>query len=68
MAVPGRMTVIDSTYDEAYGDEEVLAVEFAEALNPELRGLREAAAANCHWTGKRLPTEAELIFPNSPTK
>jgi len=42
MAVPGPMTVVDSTYDEAYGDEAALALDVAAALNEELRELQAA--------------------------
>ena len=42
MAVPGPMTVIDSTVDEAYGDEEALAIDVAAALNAELLDLQAA--------------------------
>jgi 5-methyltetrahydropteroyltriglutamate--homocysteine methyltransferase len=40
MAVPGPMTVIDSTVDEAYTDEATLAMDIAAALNEELRDLQ----------------------------
>ena len=42
MAVPGPMTVIDSTLDETYGNEEALAMDIAAALNAELRDLQAA--------------------------
>ena len=42
MAVPGPMTVVDSTYDEAYGDEAALALDVAAALNAELLDLQAA--------------------------
>jgi 5-methyltetrahydropteroyltriglutamate--homocysteine methyltransferase len=42
MAVPGPMTVIDSTLDEAYYDEEALAMDVASAVNAELRDLQAA--------------------------
>lgn len=42
MAVPGPMTVIDSTLDEAYHDEETLAMDVAAAINAELRDLQAA--------------------------
>jgi len=45
MAVPGPMTVIDSTIDEAYRDESKLAMDIAAALNAELRDLQ---AAGCN--------------------
>ena len=45
MAVPGPMTVIDSTSDEAYRDESKLAMDIAAALNGELRDLQ---AAGCN--------------------
>jgi 5-methyltetrahydropteroyltriglutamate--homocysteine methyltransferase len=44
LAVPGPMTVIDSTFDETYGDEPALARDVAAALNAELR---EMQAAGC---------------------
>ena len=40
MAVPGPMTVIDSTIDETYNDESTLAMDIAAALNAELRDLQ----------------------------
>ncbi|HWO42536.1 MAG TPA: 5-methyltetrahydropteroyltriglutamate--homocysteine methyltransferase [Candidatus Eisenbacteria bacterium] len=40
IAVPGPMTVIDSTLDECYGDEGALAMDIAAALNRELRDLQ----------------------------
>jgi len=42
MAVPGPMTVVDSTYDEFYRDEEKLALDVAAALNEELLALQAA--------------------------
>ena len=42
MAVPGPMTVVDSTYDEVYGDEAALAMDVAAALNEELIDLQAA--------------------------
>ena len=42
MAVPGPMTVIDSTLDEAYHDEGAMAMDVAAALNEELRELQAA--------------------------
>lgn len=42
MAVPGPMTVIDSTIDETYNDESTLAMDIAAALNAELRDLQTA--------------------------
>ena len=42
MAVPGPMTVIDSTVDEAYANEANLAMDIATALNEELRDLQAA--------------------------
>jgi 5-methyltetrahydropteroyltriglutamate--homocysteine methyltransferase len=42
MAVPGPVTVVDSTIDEAYGDEEALAIDVASALNLELLDLQAA--------------------------
>jgi 5-methyltetrahydropteroyltriglutamate--homocysteine methyltransferase len=44
MAVPGPMTVIDSSANEFYEDEEELAFDVAAALNAELRDLQEAGA------------------------
>ena len=40
MAVPGPMTVVDTTADEVYGDEAALAMAVATALNAELRELQ----------------------------
>lgn len=42
MAVPGPMTVIDSTLDETYKDEPTLAMDIAAAINAELRALQAA--------------------------
>src|SRR5678816_2283423 len=42
MAVPGAMTVIDSTLDETYHDEGAMAMDVAAALNEELRDLQAA--------------------------
>ncbi len=42
MAVPGPMTVVDSTLDETYHDEGALAMDVAAALNTELRDLQAA--------------------------
>jgi 5-methyltetrahydropteroyltriglutamate--homocysteine methyltransferase len=42
MAVPGPMTVIDSTLDETYHDEPALAMDIAAAINAELRDLQAA--------------------------
>lgn len=42
MAVPGPMTVVDSTLDESYGDEEALAMDVAAAINAELLELQAA--------------------------
>jgi 5-methyltetrahydropteroyltriglutamate--homocysteine methyltransferase len=42
MAVPGPMTVVDSTYDEHYRDEEKLALDVAAAINEELLALEAA--------------------------
>jgi 5-methyltetrahydropteroyltriglutamate--homocysteine methyltransferase len=42
MDVPGPMTVIDSTLDEFYKDEAVMAMDVAAALNDELRDLQAA--------------------------
>lgn len=42
MAVPGPMTVIDSTLNEAYDDEGELAMDIATAVNGELRDLQAA--------------------------
>ncbi|HTV38223.1 MAG TPA: cobalamin-independent methionine synthase II family protein [Xanthobacteraceae bacterium] len=44
VAVPGPMTVIDSSANEFYDDEEELAFDVAAALNAELRDLQEAGA------------------------
>jgi 5-methyltetrahydropteroyltriglutamate--homocysteine methyltransferase len=42
MAVPGPMTVVDSTVDEVYKDEAALAMDVAAAINEELRELQAA--------------------------
>lgn len=42
MTVPGPLTVVDSTLDQFYGDEEALALDFAAALNQELLDLQTA--------------------------
>jgi 5-methyltetrahydropteroyltriglutamate--homocysteine methyltransferase len=45
MAVPGPMTVVDSSANEFYDDEEELAFDVAAALNAELRDLQAAGCA-----------------------
>ena len=45
MAVPGPMTVADSSLNEFYKDEEELAMDAAAAINGELRDLQEAGCA-----------------------
>ena len=42
MAVPGPLTIVDSTLDEAYGDEATLAMDVARAINLELLDLQAA--------------------------
>jgi 5-methyltetrahydropteroyltriglutamate--homocysteine methyltransferase len=42
MAVPGPMTVVDSTVDETYNDEASLAMDIAAAINAELLDLQAA--------------------------
>jgi 5-methyltetrahydropteroyltriglutamate--homocysteine methyltransferase len=42
MAVPGPLTVVDTTVDETYGDEAALAMDVAAALNAELLDLQAA--------------------------
>jgi 5-methyltetrahydropteroyltriglutamate--homocysteine methyltransferase len=42
MAVPGPMTVVDSTLDEAYNDEATMAMDVAAAINEELRDMQAA--------------------------
>lgn len=42
MAVPGPVTVVDSTLDETYGNEEALAMDVASAINAELVDLQAA--------------------------
>jgi 5-methyltetrahydropteroyltriglutamate--homocysteine methyltransferase len=42
MAVPGPMTVIDSTLDETYQDEKAMAMDVAAAINAELLDLQAA--------------------------
>jgi 5-methyltetrahydropteroyltriglutamate--homocysteine methyltransferase len=42
MAVPGPMTVVDSTLDEVYKDEAAMAIDVAVAINEELRELQAA--------------------------
>ena len=44
MAVPGPMTIVDTTFDEAYGDEAKLAMDVAAALNAEILELQAAGA------------------------
>lgn len=45
MAVPGPLTIIDTTADEAYGDEAALAMDLAAAVNAELLDLQDAGCA-----------------------
>ena len=42
VAVPGPVTVVDTTFDEFYGDEAALAMDAASALNQELLELQAA--------------------------
>jgi 5-methyltetrahydropteroyltriglutamate--homocysteine methyltransferase len=42
MAVPGPLTVVDTTYDDAYGNEEALAMDVAAVLNAELLDMQAA--------------------------
>jgi len=42
LSVPGPMTVVDTTYDEFYGDEAALAMDIAAVLNAELLDLQAA--------------------------
>jgi 5-methyltetrahydropteroyltriglutamate--homocysteine methyltransferase len=42
MAVPGPLTVVDTTYDDAYGNEETLAMDVVAALNAELLDMQAA--------------------------
>lgn len=42
MAVPGPLTIIDSTHDAFYGDEAALAMDLAAALNAEILALQAA--------------------------
>jgi 5-methyltetrahydropteroyltriglutamate--homocysteine methyltransferase len=44
MAVPGPMTVIDSTLDEAYHDEGAMAMDVAAALNEDCAISKQRAA------------------------
>jgi len=44
MAVPGPLTVVDTTFDEYYKDEEALAMDVAVGLNAELLELQTAGA------------------------
>jgi 5-methyltetrahydropteroyltriglutamate--homocysteine methyltransferase len=44
IAVPGPLTVIDTSYDETYNDEAKLAMDLAVALNEELLDLQAAGA------------------------
>ena len=46
ITMPGPMTIIDSTVDAHYGDEEALAADLADALNFEAKNL---AAAGCRY-------------------
>jgi len=45
MAIPGPVTVVDSTYDEFYGDEAALAMDVAAAVNAELLEMQAAGCA-----------------------
>src|SRR5205823_2806974 len=42
MTVPGPLSAVDSTYDEAYGDEAALAMDIAAAINEEILALQAA--------------------------
>lgn len=42
MAVPGPLTIVDTSYDEYYGDEAALALDIAAAINEEILDLQAA--------------------------
>jgi 5-methyltetrahydropteroyltriglutamate--homocysteine methyltransferase len=44
MTVPGPLTVVDTTYDDFYGDEAALALDVAAALNGEILEMQAAGA------------------------
>lgn len=58
MTVPGPMTIMDSTYDDYYGDEKKLARDLADALNVEIRRLADS--------GCRFIQVDEPVFARKP--
>jgi 5-methyltetrahydropteroyltriglutamate--homocysteine methyltransferase len=62
MAVPGPMTVIDSTIDETYNDEEALAMDVAVAINAELRDLQAAGCAVLQIDEPAMTRYHEKVF------
>ena len=60
VALPGPLTIIESTADSFYGDERRLASDLAAALSVEIRAL---AAAGCRWIQIDEP-----VFARDPAK
>jgi 5-methyltetrahydropteroyltriglutamate--homocysteine methyltransferase len=60
ITLPGPLTIIDSTADAAYADEQRLAADLADALNAEIRALSEAG---CRWIQVDEP-----VFAREPEK
>jgi 5-methyltetrahydropteroyltriglutamate--homocysteine methyltransferase len=47
MTVPGPFTMAQQCEDQYYGDEEALALDYAAALNAEIKDLFAAGAGHC---------------------
>jgi 5-methyltetrahydropteroyltriglutamate--homocysteine methyltransferase len=62
MAVPGPMTVIDSTLDETYRDEAAMAMDIATALNQELRELQAAGCDALQLDEPAMTRYHEKVF------
>ena len=61
VAVPGPMTVIDSTLDETYNDESALAMDIAAAINSELLELQAAGVMDRQGVNQPLQTGIKAI-------
>ena len=62
MAVPGPMTVIDSTVDQSYNDEPALAMDIAAAINAELRDLQTAGCEALQIDEPAMTRYHEKVF------
>ncbi|HEU4342419.1 MAG TPA: hypothetical protein VFU31_12685 [Candidatus Binatia bacterium] len=62
VAVPGPMTVIDSTLDQSYKDEPALAMDIAAAINAELRDLQAAGCEALQIDEPAMTRYHEKVF------